>query len=127
MMDVLDWIKGVTAVAQMVKAIIDARKSGGDLNSSIDQIQEENETLDTHNLVIGDDLLKAFVKDISKSNQRLVNALNDPRYTPAQLDQEEEIAKKSICVHISKIEQFNGGVLPSDNLKRIKASFCSGA
>ena len=125
-MDVLAWIGGVTSLANMIKAWLEARKAGLDVDEArarvVDAVNAgEYEVGGTEEelasgLVIDESLLEAFIEDIGKAQERFSAAINDIRYTPAQLDQEQERARVSICTHLQKIREFNDDALPTGSL-----------
>ena len=129
-MDAVAWISSVTSFAALAKAWLEARKAGLELaearakaNEAGNRAPEVTSDLDVSNLVISQDLLDAYAQDIRSAESRFSAAINDPRYTPAQLSQEEEIARISICTHLGKISDFNGGALPAPELVRLFSSW----
>lgn len=128
-MEIITWISGITAAAKLVEAWNKARKSGDEFKKVLEETnskQESSVAEEKIDLVISDDLLQAFVKDINSASKRFSDCINDPRYTPAQIDQEQDIAKKSICTHLGKITELNQGILPNAELIRISKSFQCG-
>jgi hypothetical protein len=135
-MDVLTWIQAVTAVATMITSALDVRKAGLDLADSRDSVMRAGEVEGRQysigpeekqiatELVIDQELLAAFVQDIRATQERFTNVVNDVRYTPAQQDQELEIAMRTICIHLQRIREFNNGRLPpSGSLEQIWMSW----
>ena len=139
-MDPSAWIATVTALGGLVKAWIDARKSGIDLQVAKLEIAKQARVseqasptsskaaiLVEGSLVIDEELLSQLVADIVAANKRFASVLNDPRYTPADIDREQESARLSACSHIERIRNFNAGVLPTKELENFCLSFrCSG-
>ena len=140
-MDPSTWIATVTALGGLVKAWIDARKSGIDLQKAKLEIAKQTnqsepvtpttpkkaEVAPGSSLVIDQELLGQLVIDITASKKRFAAAFNDPRYTPADIDREEERARLSVCSHIKRIRQFNAGALPTMELENLSVSFrCGG-
>jgi hypothetical protein len=132
-MEILAWIGGITALANMVKAWMDARKAGLDLTQAKQKVQEQakpaakktrpKKAQAAVNLVIQPTLLEELVRDINSAAERFSSVFNDPRYTPADIDREQERAKLTVCTHIKRIREFNDGVLPNDELGKIARSF----
>jgi hypothetical protein len=140
-MDPSTWISAVTALGGLVKAWIDARKSGIDLEKAKVAIAERSQQSESlapkiskgakpaagSSLVIDQELLGQLIVDINACKKRFAAAFNDPRYTPADIDREEERARLSVCTHIARIRQFNAGKLPSMELENLSQSFrCGG-
>lgn len=133
---VLTWITGITAVANMVKAWHDSRRSGVELEIARKQVTDASEEGDyivgeaeqkvAADLVIDEGLLVAFVEDIQAAGDRFRNCINDKRYTPAQIDQEAETARTTICTHLQKVRDFNDGQLPAAGLERMWKSWRCG-
>ena len=129
-MDITTWITTVTAVANMLKAWMDARKSGLDFDQAKSKALSaqtagdfSDDSPDLGQMTISDSLLEAYIEDISNAEKRMVASINDPRFTPAEKEKEETVAQKSICVHLGKIKQYNAGSLPSAALERIWNSY----
>lgn len=133
-MDILSWIQSVTALANMLKAWLEARKAGLDLTKArasatqaatqgVEFTVGPTEKQFALDLIIDPTLLAAYEKDIRQAQDRFVGAINDLRYTPAQLDQEQEIARATICTHLRRLKEFNNGQLPSGSLERIWLSW----
>lgn len=49
--------------------------------------------------------------------------VNDLRFNPAEVDRELERAKAAVRKHIDVIKQLNQGVIPTQELRDIAASF----
>ena len=133
-MDVLTWINGITAFANLLKAWLDARKSGLDLHKAREaatKASAENVEFSVgrtekelaSQLVIDETLLAAYEKDIRQAQDRFIRVINNPRSTPAQLDQEKEIARVSICKHLRAVRELNSDQLGSAALERIWESW----
>jgi hypothetical protein len=129
--DVAIWFGAVTALAQMVKAYHEARVAGLKREEAVQQSQEARrldkltatQSLNSMQLVISPSLLDVFIQDIKAAEDRFTNVINDPQYTPAQVDQEEARARLTICTHLERITQFNGGQLPLSQLETVSKSF----
>jgi hypothetical protein len=132
------WIGALTGLASAVKAWRDALKSGtppdeakakaveAGADAGKPQAEATAAQLPTLRL-IDPPLLQALVDDITAAQQRFYTALRDPRYTPAQVDQEEAIARASVCLHLKRIRDFNGGQLGAEELERSwQSNRCSG-
>ena len=133
----ISWILGITALANMVKAWQDARRSGCELEKAREQASDVSKEGDytvgaaeqkvAADLVIDEGLLTALVEDINTAGDRFRNCINDKRYTPAQIDQEEETARAKICTHLGKVREFNDGKLPAAGLETMWTSWRCGA
>ena len=62
--------------------------------------------------VIDVNILNAIYDKVDNAKLRFVKALNDPRYTPADLDKEETIAGREICEALEMIKRHNRNQLP---------------
>ena len=123
-MDFLVWINSVTATIKLIEAWKKTRQSGIELEEALSEVDEEIISPEVvSDIVISQGLLEAFIQDINEAEKRFTTCINDPRYTPAQIDQEQEIATKKICIHLGKISNFNGGILPSQWLIQVSNSF----
>lgn len=135
-MDPVTWISGITALASMVKAWSEARKAGLDLEAARERVRSirgkglqgsyelgTSESNLAKRLIIKESLLKTLVKDIEGAGQRFEKSINDPRYTPADIDREHKVARLSICTHLNRIRDFNAGQLPQGDLKQMWTSW----
>jgi hypothetical protein len=120
--DPIIWITSITAFANMVKALAEAHRSTTDLNQ-LRQVAadakdhgefslDESDIAEAQEMVISDRLLQTFVEDIENAERRFDESIEDPRYTPADVDHEEERAKRMICAHLARIRDYNNGELP---------------
>ncbi len=129
------WIAGTTALASMVKAWKDARVEGLDLIEAKLRVHHGARPAAgkphavkeraTANLAIHPTLLAALVGEMNSAVVRFSAVFNDPRYTPADIDREQERAKDTVCTHIRKIMECNGGVLPNEILRKLSRWFQS--
>ncbi len=140
-MDPATWIAAVTALGGLVKAWIDAKKSGVDLEKAKLEIgnkvslQAQQEPIEPQEfdparrsrIVIDQELLARLVEDILAAKRRFAATFNDPRYTPADVDREEDRARLCVCAHLKRIREFNAGTLPNVELESLGISFrCGG-
>jgi hypothetical protein len=133
-MDIATLVGSVTALANMVKAWQEVRKARVELTKAqredIVEAAEDGEFTITkaelesvQQLVISKPLLDALVEDIKRAEARFAKAMLDVTYTPAMLDQEEQIARATICRHLERIKQFNREILPEGDLVRVWQSY----
>lgn len=61
---------------------------------------------------MGREELEANVRDIDNARVRFVEAISDETKTSKEIDEEQEVAKRSICVHLQRIRELNAGELP---------------
>lgn len=114
------WIGAVTALANMIKAYRDLIRASADRRPSPEErriIKEAGETVtaegaEVPDLIVGREELEANVRDIDNARVRFVEAINDETKTPKEIDEEQEVAKRSICVHLERIRELNAGELP---------------
>jgi hypothetical protein len=126
---VVAWIGAVTGLASAVKAWREALASGAppaEAKKAAEAVEAptEAEAEATAEEVpqlqaIDASILQALLDDIKSAQRRFVEALRDPQYTPAQIDQEEAIARASVCRHLLRIKEFNGGSLGSKAFERM--------
>ena len=62
--------------------------------------------------VIDENILNAIYNKVDNAKSRFVEALNDPRYTPADLTKEETIVSHEICEALEMIKRHNRDQLP---------------
>ena len=62
--------------------------------------------------VIDENILNAIYNKVDKAKSRFIEALNDPRYTPADLIKEETIVSREICEALEMIKRQNRNRLP---------------
>jgi hypothetical protein len=134
---VVAWIGALTGLASAVKAWREALKSGtspdeakakaAKAGADAGMPRAEATAAQVPALqLIDPPLLQALLDDIRTAQQRFIAALRDPRYTPAQVDQEEAIARESVCRHLKRIKDFNGGQFGAEELERIwQSNRCS--
>ena len=136
MIDITPWIGSVTALAGMSKAWLEVRKAGVELTKAreivVKRVTTEasaaSRTVDSSTpqpvvVVIGAQLLESLVSDVRAAAERFAKAINDPRYTPADLDREQERAELTVRAHIKRIKEFNAGALPNEELRQLALSF----
>jgi hypothetical protein len=128
---VVAWVGALTGLATAVQTWRDAIGSGHSPAIAREKAAEAGETAATEppvreaavraleGQVIDGTLLQTLVDDIKRAQDRFINSLRDPRFNPAQIDQEEAIARASICAHLKRIKGFNNGQLGHDNLERM--------
>ena len=123
------WISGVTSLASALSEWISAKKTG--LNSELagsralsarsvggNQAQFTN----LINVVIRDELLRAYVVDIHKAERRFIDSISNSRCSSDDRDYEARVARKSVRVHLLKVLEHNGGDFPSAELQRFWTS-----
>ncbi len=135
------WFESVAALGALVQAWKDAQESGIDLqkakldiaNSVASRPQQPaaarstTEAARSTGMVIDQELLGKLVADINAAKSRFAAVFTDPRYTPADIDREEERARLSVCAHLKRIRDFNAGALPSTEMESLSVSFrCEG-
>lgn len=139
MLEPTAWIGAVTSLAGLVKSWLEARKSGVDLEKARTELSKAKsgtslgtlsvplvpsaEREEVRGMVISDSLLRSLIQDIEKAQARFVACFDDPRYSPADIDKEQEIAKRSVCAHLRRIQEFNAGTLPTQALRDVCVSF----
>jgi hypothetical protein len=136
MIDITPWIGSVTALAGMAKAWIELRRAGTDLAKSREAMNtrtapagSDRNTSQSNGdglavkVVIDAKLLAALLADVRAAADRFSAAINDPRYTPADIDREEQRAELTVRTHINRIREFNAGQLPSEELRQLALSF----
>lgn len=127
-------VGSITALANMVKAWQETRKARIELNKATRQdiVDAANdgefsiskaELESVQQLVISKTLLDSLVIDIQKAEDRFAKAISDVTYTPAMIDQEEQIARVTICRHLERIKQYNKEILPDGDLVRVWQSY----
>ena len=131
--DPIIWITGVTALANMVSAVADALRSNVELDSvrqaANDSLKKgrfsigESDIKSMEEMVISEELLQAFIEDIENAQRRFTKAINDPRYSPAEIDREEQRAQLTICEHLRRVKTYNYGRLPGSELNHVAESF----
>ena len=142
------WLATVTAFGQTLKAWFEARKAQLDLKKnqraegrspiSTQEVAADVaiaaaqgvRTTATHrraakSVVIPNALLVAFQKDIDAAVARFAASINDPRLSASEVDREQARAEAVVRIHIANIKKYNGGVLPTPELKEIAKSFQS--
>jgi hypothetical protein len=72
--------------------------------------------------LVGDTLLDGARRRVEGSEDRFARALNDPRVSPGQLDEEESRAQWDICATLKLVRDHNDGLLPQD-MDRIWSSW----
>lgn len=78
-------------------------------------------------MVIDQELLGKLFADIVAAKSRFAAVFTDPRYTPADIDREEERARLCVCAHLKRIREFNAGILPNIEMESLSVSFrCGG-
>ena len=135
-MEPLAWITGITSLANMIKAWHEAKTAG--LNHAQTKFKVESAkdngmfvvdpatAVSSRSMRIAPAILEALVRDIQNAEQRFAGVFGNPIYTPAQIDQEEDIARATICRHIQRIKDLNCGEFPSPDLARISESYRCG-
>jgi hypothetical protein len=136
MVDISPWIGSVTALAGMAKSWLEVRKATVDLAKARETLESRVEPAPTSTsvtgrppdeqaieVVIDPNMLDAFLLDVRNAANRFTNAINDPRYSPADIEREQERAQLTVRTHIARIKEFNAGILPTDELRKIAASF----
>lgn len=115
------------STASMIASFLKVRKAQLELKNEITE-QQRREVIEaketavavteeevkeiTEQLIISPGLLNKAVQGIKAAEKRLEEAISDIRYTPAQLDQEIEVAKAEICSNLQFIKDHNGDKLP---------------
>jgi hypothetical protein len=128
-MDVATWIGSVTALSEMIKVWLETKKTSIELDKArleiakIVEAPKENNSDQNLITIIDPELLSELIRDIQAAMDRFAKSFNDPRYTPADIDREEERARLVVCNHLNRIRKFNGDVLPNENLIQLSKSF----
>jgi len=148
-MNMTDWASSITAVAGLTKAWLDVRKSGLDLTKARQEMskalpvepvksqdaarQETSDALPVKpvnsqepirgELVIDEKMLAAFVQEIDGARTRFIGSINDPRYSPADIDREEQRARLVVCAHLKRIREYNAGSFPTPELANVAKSY----
>jgi len=135
-MDPTQWLAALTSLGAMATAWLEARTAHLEFETAKKEVivagasaaagapSEEREF--ASELVISQDLLSALIADVEKAQTRFASVFVDVRYTPAQVDQEEQIARATICRHLQRIRDFNAGKLPGKRLEKLWDSFRCG-
>lgn len=132
--DVSTWVAGVTSLAGVAKAWIDLKTSATDLQTAKLDLAKLTSapakagatsaaSTAIERMIIDEEILRAFVDDILSAKRRFVGCINDERYTPADIDREQERARRCVCTHLTKIKEFNAGSLPTPELETLASSF----
>jgi len=77
-------------------------------------------------LTISPAILKAMIDEMKRAEDRFAAVFGDVTYTPAQIDQEEQIARATICRHLERIKSYNRQELPEGELQRLWISYQCG-
>ncbi len=129
MIEVAALISLLGGVASMVTKFLEVRKASVELETElteqdrrevlnakehIEEISEEEVKKIGEGLIISRGILKRAVNGIEQAEKRFEDAINDIRYTPAQIDQETKIVQATICSYLQLVKDHNGDNLPSD-------------
>ena len=77
-------------------------------------------------LTISPGILKSMIDEMKRDEDRFAAVISDVTYTHAQIDQEEQIARATICRHLEVIKSHNRQELPEGELQRLWISYQCG-
>lgn len=97
--------EGREIAADETRIILKAAEDG-ESEASDEKLSEQLVT------IISKSFLDSAIERIERAEDRFGKAIQDRRYTPAQLDQEADIAKIEVCEMLQLIKDHNEGQLP---------------